>query len=227
MYFPAYVQNLRKEVRDLRIHEQQMETAHKKQKGLNQLQKEEIQKLKKEKRILEKHIEKLKREIEKYGKTQNRYQVALFDHGNFHHPDKRDKKPNGGQVGHKDTNQDKRRDYQSYKQQRLFAAHCGNCGNTVSRVNSVKEKTLIYIQINTKLIQIILQSERQWCTTCHQEVTAKSTQSPPFTEYGMNTLMMIMLMRFKSHQSIGNISAVLSLGFGLTLSSFAILSLLS
>ena len=77
MYFPAYVESLRKEVRYLRIHEQQLEAAHKKQKGLNQLQKEEIQKLKKEKRILEKHIEKLKREIEKYGKTQNRYQVAV------------------------------------------------------------------------------------------------------------------------------------------------------
>ncbi len=226
MYFPAYVESLRKEVRYLRIHEQQSEAAHKKQKGLNQLQKEEIQKLKKEKRILEKHIEKLKREIEKYGKTQNRYQVALFDHGNFHHPDKRDKKPKGGQIGHKDTNQDKKRDYKSFKKQRLFAAHCGNCGKKLSRVNGVKEKTLIDIQINTKLIQIILQSERQWCKSCHHEVTAKSTQSLPFTEYGMNTFMMIMLMRFKSHQSIGKISAVLSLGFGLTLSSSAIISLL-
>lgn len=226
MYFPAYVQNLRREVRYLRIHEQQLEAAHKKQKGLNQLQKEEIQKLKREKRILEKHIEKLKREIEKYGKTQNRYQVALFDHGNFHHPDKTDKKPNGGQVGHKDTNQDKKRDYNLFKKQRLFATHCGNCGNTVSRVNGVKEKTLIDIQVNTKLIQIILQSERQWCKTCHHEVSAKSKQSLPFTEYGMNTFMMIMLMRFKSHQSIGKISTVLSLGFGLTLSPSAILSLL-
>ena len=90
----------------------------------------------------------------------------------------------------------------------------------------VKEKTLIDIQVTTKLIQVILQSERQWCKKCHKEVNARSIESLPFTEYGMNTFVMIMLMRFKSHQSIGKISTVLSLGFGLTISPSAILSLL-
>jgi len=223
---PAYVENLRKEVRFLRIHEQQLQKAHQKQKGFNQLQKEEIQKLKKEKRDLEKTIEKLKREIEKYGKTQNRYQVALFDHGNFKHPDNTGKKPNGGQKGHKDTNSDSERNYQSFQRQHLFAANCGSCGNPLTRVNSMREKTLIDIQINTELIQIILQSERQWCKHCQKEVTARSTQVLPFTEYGMNTFMMIMLLRFKSHQSVQKISTVLSLGFGLLLSTSEILSLL-
>lgn len=226
MYFPAYVEDLRKEVRQLRIHNQQLQAAHKNQKGKNTVLKEEIKKLKKEKRELEKNIDKLKRKIEEWAKTQNRYQVALFDHGNFHHPDEKDKKTNGGQVGHKDTNKDKQRNYQSFQKQRIFTNTCGHCGNPVSRVNAIKEKTLIDIAINTQLIQVILQSERQWCNICHKEVTARSTQALPFTEYGINTFMMIMLMRFKSHQSTQKISNVLSLGFGLTLSTSLILSIL-
>lgn len=191
-----------------------------------QKEKNRSEKLEQENKRLKQEKEKLKQEIDKLTKTNNRYQVALFDHGNFHHPDKKGQKPNGGQLGHKDTNQDKKRNYQSFTRQRVFALNCGNCGNPLSRVNAVKEKALIDIQINTKLIQVVLQSERQWCKTCRHEVTARSPQALPFTEYGINTFMMIMLMRFKSHQSIQKISTVLSLGFGLTLSTSEVLSVL-
>lgn len=164
-----------------------------------------------EKDKLRKENEYLKKEIEKLTKTNNRYQVALFDQGNFHHPDKKEKKPNGGQIGHTDTNADKKRQYQSFTRQRVFATNCGNCGSLLTRVNGVKDKTLIDIQITTQLIQVILESERQWCGNCHKEVTARSPQALPFTEYGINTFMMIMLMRLKSHQPIQKISTALSL----------------
>lgn len=183
-------------------------------------------KLRQERDRLKKEEERLKKEIGKLTKTQNRYQIALFDHGNFHHPDGTDKKPPGGQKGHADTNKDTKREYQSFTRQRVFAVSCGNCGTLLPRVGSCKEKVLIDIQINTQLTQVILGSERQWCKTCHKEVLAHSPQALPFTEYGMNTFMMVMLMHFKSHQSIQKISTVLSLGFGLTISPSAILSLL-
>jgi cell division protein FtsB len=223
---PEYTKRLRIDLRKQTVHNETLKRVHLDQKKKIEELTKENKRLKKENGKLKKEKEKLKEEIEKITKTQNRYQVALFDHGNFHHPELKDKKPNGGQIGHEDTNQDKKRDYQSFKRQRLFAANCGNCGKELPRVNGVKEKTLIDIQINTQLIQVILQSERQWCKHCHHEVTAKSTQSLPFSEYGMNTFMMILLMRFKSHQSIEKISTVLSLGFGLTISPSSILSLL-
>jgi transposase len=223
---PEYTQRLRIDLRRATVYNQVLQRAHSSQK--QKLEKiEEILK-EKNKRIkeLEKENEKLKKEIEKMTKSNNRYQVSLFDHGNFHDPYDKDRKPNGGQIGHKDTNKDTKREYQSFTRQRIYAANCGNCGNQLSRVRSIKEKTLIDIQINTQLIQVILQSERQWCKTCRKEVIARLSQSLPFTEYGINTFMMIMLLRFKSHQSIEKISTVLSLGFGLTLSPSAILSLL-
>jgi hypothetical protein len=223
---PEYTQRLRIDLRRVTVHNQTLQRTHffqkQKLKTVEELLREKERRIKE----LEAENEKLKEVIEKLTKTKNRYQVALFDHGNFHHPTEKDKKPNGGQAGHADTNQDKARNYQSFKRQRVFADKCGNCGNVLSRVNSIKEKTLIDIQINTKLIQVILQSERQWCSHCQHEVTAKSLQSLPFTEYGMNTFMMVMLMRFKSHQSIAKIATVLSLGFGLTIAPSAILNLL-
>lgn len=191
-----------------------------------QKEKQAKEKVQKEAEKLRKENNHLLQEIEKLTKSQNRYQVSLFDHGNFKNPDNKNKKTNGGQKGHEDTNQDKKRNYHSFARKRLFATCCGNCGRILPRVNSVKEKTLIDIQINTQLIQVILESERQWCNHCHKEVTARFPESLPFTEYGMNTFMMIMLLRFKSHQSIQKISTVLYLGFGLSIAPSAILSLL-
>lgn len=81
----------------------------------------EITRLKEKNRQLEKEKENLLQEIEKLTKSQNRYQVALFDHGNFKNPHQGDKKPNGGQKGHADTNKDGKRNYQSFARQRLFA----------------------------------------------------------------------------------------------------------
>lgn len=223
---PEYTQRLRIDLRKKSIHNETLKRAHLDQKKKIEALEEEKRQLKKELDKFKKENERLKQEIEKLTKTTNRYQVSLFDHGNFHHPDKKDKKANGGQRGHADTNKDTQRGYDAFPRQRLFASNCGRCGNSLSRVNGVKGKTLIDIQINTQLVQVILESERQWCKTCKYEVTARSPQSLPFTEYGVNTFMMILLLRFKSHQSIGKISTVLSLGFGLTISSSAILSLL-
>ena len=222
----SVINKLRGEVTPLRKQITQCQTYH--DPLLEKLKewKDKYQEEKQKNDKLQKENNKLKQEIEKYIKTKNRYQVALFDHGNFKHPLEQGKKPNGGQLGHADTNQDKLRDYQSFKRERLFAKRCGNCGKGLTRVKGVKEKTLIDIQINTELIKLIIQSERQWCKTCKHEVTARSNQTLPFTEYGINTFMMIMLMRFKSHQSIEKISTILSLGFGLTLAPSAILSLL-
>ena len=223
---PEYTQDLRINLRKQRVYNEQLKRIHLDQKEKIERLEEEKRQLKKELDKFKKENEKLKQEIEKITKTNNRYQVGLFDHGNFKSPTEKERKTNGGQRGHADTNQDKKRDYKSFKKQRIFAKRCGKCGHSLSRVNATTEKLLIDIQINTQLTQMILSSERQWCSHCKKEVTAKSAESLPFSEYGINTFMMILLMRFKSNQSLGNISSSLYFGFGLRLSPSAILSLL-
>lgn len=212
---PEYVQKLRIDLRHERIYTQTLKRAHLSQKKKVEVLEEENKRLRKENGALKKENGKLKKEIEELIKTNSRYQVSLFDHGNFKHPNNQEKKPKGGQRGHINTNKDSDRDYVSFKRQRVYAAVCGRCGKQLPRAGSIKEKTLIDIEINPRLLQLIVQSERQWCGNCHKEVRASHPQSLPFTEYGINTFMVAMYLRFKGKQSLGTISCTLNNLFGL------------
>lgn len=223
---PDYVQRLRVDLRLERIHNQTILRAHTIQKKKSEDLQEENNRLKKENGKLKKENEKLKSEIEKLTKTNNRYRVSLFDHGNFKHPSNQKKKPKGGQKGHANTNKDGERDYASFQRIRLHAGACGKCGKQLVRTGSSKEKILIDIEINPKIIALILQSERQWCSNCKKEVRATHPQSLPFTEYGINTFMMVMHLRFKGKQSVRTIAVTLHNLFGLPITKSGILSLL-
>ena len=192
-----------------------------------------------EKEQLEKDLERLKREngklrkenrtlidkLEEKTKTTNRLIQALFLHGNFKNKIPGQKK-SGGQPGHKDTNQDKNRDYASFQKKRVFATHCGNCGRTLPRVNGSKRKLFIDILVNTRLVQLLLESERQWCANCQKEVNARFPQSLPFTEYGLNTFMVILILRFRGNASAQTITEILKYCFGLSISASVVLSIL-
>jgi len=177
----------------------------------------------------EEENEKLKQEIEKLAKTNNRYQIALFDHGNFKHTDNIDKKPKGGQNGHEDTNRENQANFKSYKNyphKRIYASACGHCGNSLGRVEAIKQKILLDIVIKPELVKLIIESERQWCGNCQKEIISRDPQSLPFTEYGINTFMMVLVLRFKGHLSLFSISSVFFITFGLSLSKSDISNML-
>ncbi len=150
----------------------------------------------------------------------------MFDHGNFHHPECTDKKKKGGQEGHADTNREREEDYSSFRKVRIYAKTCGNCNTPLSRTSSTKQKILMDIVINPEIMNMIILSERQWCSTCKKEVIAKDQGSLPFSEYGINTFMMSMILRYSCHSSMGNISKVLFTGYGLYLSKSDVSNLL-
>ena len=116
---------------------------------------------------IKKDNKKLKNEIDKLTKTNARYQISLFDHGNFKsQEDDKDKKTKGGQLGHIDTNREQNEDYSTFESRRGYAKTCGKCHGLLSRVNATKERMLIDIVINTQTVKLILESERQWCSNC-------------------------------------------------------------
>lgn len=189
--------------------------------------KEQYRKEKQENSTLRKEQEKLKQEIDKLTKTNKRYQVALFDSGNFHHPTDESTRKKGGQLGHADTNREATEDYQSYTRQRLFASSCGKCHAPLSRVVATRQKILLDIVINPEVVKLIVESERQWCGMCKLEVNARDTRSLPFTEYGINTFLMVMILRFKCHASMANIATVITISHGLKLSTSHVANILS
>lgn len=184
------------------------------------------QKLREERDRLKKEEERLKKEVEKLTKTNNRYQIALFDHGNFTHPNSKDKKTKGGQKGHSDTNRESAENYSQWPKRRLFAKMCGKCGKKLSRVRATRQKILLDIVIHPEVVKLILESERQWCGNCRGEVCAQDNRSLPFTEYGINTFMMVMILRFRAHSSMKNISIILEMSHGLSLSKSDISNIL-
>lgn len=189
--------------------------------------KEKYQQEKTEREKLQKENGKLKKEIEKLTKTKNRYQVALFDHGNFKHQTETDKKAKGGQAGHTDTNREAYEDTTTWEHKRLFVKTCGHCAAPLSRVSATRQKTLVDIVLHPEVVKLILQSERQWCGKCRMEVYGRDARSLPFTEYGINTFMLVMILRYKSHASLTSIATVISISHGLTLSPSDVSNLLT
>ncbi len=179
----------------------------------------------KENETLKHEIGKLKQEIDKLTKTTNRYRASLFDHGNFHSPTAEDKKSKGGQSGHADTNREQTDDVSRYEHRRVHATSCFRCGHALRRVSAVQQKTLIDIILNPHVVKLIVESERQWCSACRTEVSARDEHSLPFTEFGINTFMMALLLRYRCLLSLSKISMVLAIGYGLDISESGLVSL--
>lgn len=76
------------------------------------------------------------------------------------------------------------------------------------------------------MIQILAASERQWCGNCKKEVRAAHPQSLPFTEYGINTFMTVMYLRYKGKQPVRTIAATLNSLFGLSIGKSGVLTIL-
>ena len=223
---PAYVQSLRREVRYLRIHNALLLQSNTTNKDTVKTLKQEIRKLKQERAHLEKERNRLEKELEKLTKTTNRYRASLFDHGNFHSPGQEEKQSKGGQPGHANTNREYTDDASRYDRRRVFASSCFRCGHSLRRVKAIQQKTLIDIILNPQVVQLIIESERQWCGTCKKEISARDERSLPFTEYGINTFMMALLLRYRCLLSLSKISMVFAIGYGLDISESGLVSLL-
>lgn len=225
--FPEYVMHLRNDVRLLRLDKDRLTRAHQTQKHKAERAEKQIKEQAQRIKELERENERLKRELEQSKKTKNRYQVALFDHGNFRHRQTESKKPKGGQVGHRDTNREARSVEPIKQVKRLFAPKCATCGEALARVQATRRKELVDIVLHPEVVRIVLESERQWCGACQREVVARDARSLPFTEYGLNTFLLVMILRFKCHASLAEIASVLEIGHGLALAKSAICNLLT
>ena len=185
-----------------------------------------IQQFEKDVNRLEKEKSDLEVEIDRITKTNKRLSTALFDHGNFKTKSSKALK-RGGQIHHSDTNRETKENPNDYPKEHINLTNCPNCHHSLNFVKSIKDKVLIDIVLNPQVIKLLVQAERQWCPKCQKEINARHPQSLPFSEYGLNTLMIILLLRFKGHLSLAKISLVLKTAFGLSLAQSSIQALLS
>ena len=92
-------------------------------------------------------------------------------------------------------------------------------------MQATRRKELVDIVLHPEVVQVVLESERQWCGQCQREVVARDARCLPFTEYGLNTFLLVMILRFKCHASLAEIASVLSISQGLALSKSVVCNL--
>ena len=68
-----------------------------------------------------------------------------------------------------------------------------------------------HIVLHPQVVNVLLESERQWCGDCQREVVARDERSLPFTEYGLNVFLVVMVLRFRGHASLHTIADVLQI----------------
>ncbi|GAC1360058.1 MAG: IS66-like element ISH10B family transposase [Ktedonobacteraceae bacterium] len=224
--FPEYVMQLRNDVRLLRLDKDRLTRAHLTQKHKAEQLEKQLKEQARRIKELEQENEQLKGELEQSSKTKKRYQVALFDHGNFRHRSAESKKSKGGQPGHADTNREAHPEPHPYEKERLFAPVCGHCGEALARVGATRHKVLVDIVLHPQVVKRLIESERQWCGHCKREVAARDARSLPFTEYGLNTFLLVLILRFSSHASLASLARVLMISHGLAISKSTIGNLL-
>jgi len=100
-------------------------------------------------------------------------------------------------------------------------------GQGLACVRATRRKALVDIALHPQVLNVLLESERQWCGLCKQEVVARDARSLPFTEYGLNVFLVVMILRFRSHASLAKIADVLAISHGLTISKASLCNLLA
>lgn len=140
--------------------------------------------------------------------------------------EKKKRKKRGGQVGHKGTG------YQNPDQvdevQRLYLTNCPCCHNDLKRSDSIYTRTVQDIPDFDTIRYWVKQYEieNQWCSQCRKMSRAKPKSELPHSNYGINTLLYVLLEKYGSKSSISAIQFSLNKLFGLSISEGAIAQML-
>lgn len=218
---------LRPELRYLRIQKATLSRAR-------ASQQDRADRLEKENKTLKKEIEKfkqserkLKEELEKIKKQRDTYKGMVFK-SKVVQSLKEDTsiKKLGGQLGH--IGASRKVPVAIDQVVSCFLKVCPNCQGQLKRSDTVKTHTVEDIPelevVKTQVKQYRV--ERQWCTTCHQEVIAKPTWVIPHSRLGLNLIIQILIFKYICRMSLEVLVETLSQTYGINISEGGIINIL-
>ncbi len=218
---PEYVHLLRKDLRELRIHKDQLARVHKLQKEKadklekeNTILKQENGQLQKEKQALLEELEKIKQERDNYKNMVFKAKRRCTD-TDAHAPSGRKR---GGQAGHKGWGRKLPERIDQHKH--AFLTHCPHCNNLLTRANGVDTHTVTDVP-HWRLSQPITTEytiERQWCSNCHKEVRAIPKSVLPGSRLGVNLFTMVLVWRYRFREPFNKIAERLWTQYGIRMS---------
>jgi transposase len=221
MFFPAYTQRLRKDVRLLRIYNAQLIRSQ-------QLQKQKADDLQKENDYLKRENEKLRKreqtileELEKIKQERDSYKNMVFKSKrtctdtDSHNPSGRKR---GGQIGHRGTG--RKIPEIIHQHVHVYLTNCSHCDAPLTRVEATDTHTVIDVPhwslMQPKTIQYTI--ERQWCNNCHKEVRAVPHGVIPGSRLGVNLLTMALVWHYRFREPFNKIVERLWTQYGIHVS---------
>lgn len=220
---------LRPELRYLRIKTQRQTRANLSlNKTINEKDKI-ISSLRQENNQLRKEKEKLEQEIEKTKRQRDKYKGMIFKANiNQPFPDKINfkKKKLGGQLNH--TGDSRKLPQKIDQIKRAFFHHCPNCGNLLSRTDSLETHTVEDIpdfeEVKTEVTKF--EMERQWCGNCAKEVVATPPGIIPNSRLGINLIIQVLIFKYSCRMSFEIIVSNLIQTYGVNITEGGLVNIL-
>lgn len=227
MINPAEVYILRRENQYLKAHNTRLKEYHLAQKDRADKLEEENRKLRKENRKLKEQDKKLQEEIEKIKKQRDTYKGMIFK-AKVQQVENivGVKKQLGGQLGHAGVS---RRMPQRVDQTvRVFLKLCPHCNCKLKRSDTfethVVEDIPNFETVKTQITEY--KAERQWCSHCHKEVTAKPKMVIPNSRLGLNLIIQILIFKYVCRMSLEVLAETLYQTYGVKVSQGGIINIL-
>lgn len=129
----------------------------------------------------------------------------------------------GAHIGHQGHG--KAKPIEVDREVRVALTHC-TCGTELARTDSCDTRIVEDIPTATTTVTRY-EIERQWCTSCHEEVRGVPQGTIPGCAVGVNTLVYILTLKYRLRAPLAKISELLTRQYGLTLSEGGIQALLA
>jgi transposase len=108
----------------------------------------------------------------------------------------------------------------------VFLTHCNNCGDELKQTSSFDERIVEDIPVVSTIVTKY-RIERQWCTGCHREVRGIPAGTIPGARFGVNTLALILSLKYRLRTPLEKIAEILQTQYDLSITPQGIQELLS
>jgi transposase len=129
----------------------------------------------------------------------------------------------GAQPGH--TGHGRKKPGTIDRELRVFLTHCHRCGNPLGRTGSHDTRVVEDIP-DQHTVMTRYEIERQWCTSCHEEVRAVPPGTIPGMRLGLNAVVMILALKYRLRTPLERIAEILQSRYGLGITSGGIQDML-
>lgn len=220
---------LRKEARSLRKQNatlRRSRDAHEKENSSLEkkiaIQRKKIKTLTQEKEELKKEVAELKSRLNHEVDKAKTYAGMIFKSNVRREPDAT-RPGRGGKQGH--PGHGRVNPTHIDREINVCLTNCGHCNAPLKQTASFDKRIVEDIPM-VKTFVTRYHIQRQWCAVCHKEMRAIPKDTIPGSRFGINTLVLILLLKYRLRTPLAKIAEILQTQYGLLITSQGIQELL-